>query len=154
MRGARQRRTAASPPTEYFNRGDNESCGYLEVRQRGGVRLHTGTASLEPVRKRPNLRVLTKAQATRIAGQVLLAAGSVGTPHLLELSGIGDGERLQAFDIGVQRHRPDLGQNLQDDLQLGQAFRVQGTRTLNERARTLWVRRAWRSRMRSTGGAR
>ena len=156
---------AGIPPTQDFNRGDNEGCGYFHVNQRSGVRWHTGKAFLEPARARPNLRVLTGAQATRIdvaggrvraleleldgsparaavTGELVLAAGAIGTPHLLELSGIGDGDRLRGLGIEVRHHAPGVGENLQDHLQLRLAFEVQGTRTLNERASSLWGKAA------------
>jgi choline dehydrogenase len=145
------------PPVEDFNRGDNSGCGYFQVNQRSGVRWHSGKAFLAPVRGRPNLRVVTNARAERIelaggrvvglaldrageaararvAGELILAAGAIGSPHLLELSGIGDGARLGALGIEVAHHQPGVGENLQDHLQIRCAFRVSGTPTLNEQA--------------------
>ncbi len=149
------------PKTDDFNDGDNEGCGYFQVNQRRGVRWHTGRAFLEPVRARANLRVLTRARAQRIlidggrvdglevdlagdharvevAGELVLAAGAIGSPHVLELSGIGDGARLQDLGLQVRHHAPAVGENLQDHLQLRVAFRVAGTKTLNERANSIW----------------
>jgi len=156
---------AGIPPVDDFNRGDNAGCGYFQVNQKGGVRWHTGKAFLAPVRHRPNLRVVTGARAERIeldgnrvtalalsrdgepgrarvAGELVLAAGAIGSPHLLELSGIGDGARLAELGLDVRHHAPGVGENLQDHLQLRCAYRVSGTRTLNERARSLWGK-AW-----------
>jgi choline dehydrogenase len=153
------------PPVDDFNRGDNTGCGYFQVNQKGGVRWHTGKAFLAPVRRRPNLRVVTGARAERmeladgrvtglvvdrggeparvsVAGELILAGGAIGSPHLLELSGIGDGARLAALGLDVQLDRPAVGENLQDHLQIRCAWRVSGTRTLNERANSLWGK-AW-----------
>jgi len=151
------------PATEDFNRGDNEGCGYFQVNQKRGVRWSTAKAFLRPVMRRPNLQVLTDAQASRIrleggraAGvdftrqampyyaaarrEVVLAAGSIGSPHLLQLSGIGPGELLQRCGIALRHDLPGVGENLQDHLQIRMAYKVAHTRTLNERANSLWGR--------------
>jgi len=72
--------------------------------------------------------------------EVVLAAGAVGTPHLLELSGVGDGARLQALGLPVVRHLPGVGENLQDHLQLRPVFGITGAPTLNTLARPIWRR--------------
>jgi len=148
------------PKTTDFNRGDNEGCGYFQVNQRRGVRWSTAKAFLRPARSRPNLRVLTGAQATRIdleggravglrfrhdgaevyaavRGELLLAAGAIGSPQLLQLSGVGPGELLQGLDIPVVRDLQGVGANLQDHLQLRLVYKVENTRTLNEDASRL-----------------
>jgi len=149
------------PPTEDFNRGDNEGCGYFQVNQKKGVRWNTAKAFLHPVAGRPNLTVLTHAQAQRLLlegrqvtgidfdqagqprratarGEVILAAGAVGSPQLLELSGIGQGALLQAQGIAVAHDMPDVGENLQDHLQMRMIFQVENTVTLNQRAGSLF----------------
>jgi choline dehydrogenase len=151
------------PRTADFNRGDNEGCGYFQVNQRRGVRWSTAKAFLRPARSRPNLRVLTHAQATRIEldgprvvglevrreggtahaavrGELVLASGAIGSPQLLQLSGIGPGGLLRACGIAPQHELPGVGENLQDHLQLRLVYTVQGTRTLNERAASLLAR--------------
>ncbi|MGQ0664920.1 MAG: GMC family oxidoreductase [Pseudomonadota bacterium] len=148
------------PKTDDFNRGDNEGCGYFQVNQKRGVRLTTAKAFLRPAIGRPNLEVVTRSQAKRIRldgrraigvdfwhgdrpshaearGEVILAAGAVGSPHLLQLSGIGAGELLAERGIAVRHDLPGVGENLQDHLQIRMAFRVSNTRTLNERANRL-----------------
>ena len=152
---------AGIPRTDDFNRGDNEGAGYFEVTQRRGIRWTTAKAYLKPVMARPNLRVLTGAQAERVvieggeargvvvrhegaqksflaAREVVLAAGAIGTPHLLELSGIGRGDVLAANGIAPLVEVPGVGENLQDHLQLRLAFKVQGVKTLNTLANSLW----------------
>jgi choline dehydrogenase len=150
------------PPTEDFNRGDNEGCGYFRVTQRRGVRWTTAKAFLRPVRRRPNLAVVTHAHVQRLvieegratgvvfrrdgvehrvqAGEVVLAAGAVGSPHLLELSGVGDARRLADLGIAPVLDRPAVGENLQDHLQVRLAYRVRGTRTLNEASHSLFAK--------------
>jgi choline dehydrogenase len=145
------------PRTDDFNRGDNEGCGYFQVTQRRGVRWSTSRAFLRPVMSRPNLRVVTNAQAKRIvldgrratgvefwqdgrvvradaAGEVVLAAGAVGSPHLLQVSGIGPGEVLRGHGVEVVHELPGVGGNLQDHLQLRLIYKVSNIPTLNERA--------------------
>ena len=149
------------PATEDFNRGDNSGIGYFDVNQRRGWRLNAAQAFLRPVRHRRNLTIITGAQAHRlvIAGrrcsgvefvgaggravaharrEVLLAAGSINSPQLLELSGVGDGSRLQGLGIPTVLDAPGVGSNLQDHLQLRMSFRVTGVRTLNTIAATWW----------------
>ena len=148
-----------------FNRGDNEGCGYFQVNQRRGVRVSTAKAFLKPARGRANLTVLTRAQATRIrlegrrvvgiefvqagaaarAGigrELLLATGSIGSPQLLQLSGIGPAALLRAHGIPVLHELAGIGENLQDHLQIRMAYKVKNTRTLNEQANSL-MGRAW-----------
>ncbi len=151
---------AGIPKTDDFNRGNNEGCGYFHVNQRSGIRVSAAKAFLKPAMKRSNLTVLTHAQARRLRladgrvtgvdiwhngedthvaadGEVVLATGSVGSPQLLELSGIGGGAVLQAPGIGVARDLPGVGENLQDHLQIRCAYKVHGVKTLNERANRL-----------------
>ncbi len=152
---------AGIPATEDFNRGNNEGVGYFEVNQRRGVRWNTGKAFLRPAQGRPNLRVMTGVQVQRLAlsapgdgplratgvwlqpagggalqqvhaaRQVVLAAGAIGSPMLLQRSGIGAGEALQAVGVAPRLHLPGVGANLQDHLQIRAVFEVQGVRTLN-----------------------
>ncbi len=142
------------PATDDFNRGDNSGVGYFEVNQKRGVRWNTSKAFLRPAMTRPNLTVITGAQAQRVVfdgrravgveyrgggtdyvararAEVLLTSGAVNSPQLLELSGIGAGHRLQALGIDVVQDLPGVGENLQDHLQLRMAYRVEGVRTLN-----------------------
>ena len=137
-----------------FNRGDNEGSGYFEVNQRRGRRWSAATAFLKPILKRPNLHLKTGAHVERIlfegrratglrysqhgvshearAGrEVILAAGAIGSPHLLELSGVGAPDRLIAISAPVVHALPGVGENLQDHLQLRAIFGVTGARTLN-----------------------
>ncbi|SPR95798.1 GMC family oxidoreductase [Cupriavidus taiwanensis] len=152
---------AGIPRTDDFNRGDNFGVGYFEVNQRRGIRWNTAKAFLRRASERPNLTIVTGAQVSglsfdgrRCTGvnylgggrehaaaatlEVILAAGAVNTPQLLELSGIGQAERLQALGIPVRHALPGVGENLQDHLQLRSVVKVNGVRTLNTRAASLW----------------
>ncbi|NIR30622.1 MAG: choline dehydrogenase [Gammaproteobacteria bacterium] len=151
------------PKTDDFNRGDNEGCGYFQVNQRRGIRWTTAKAFLRPALQRPNLTVLTHAQASRIpfegrrasgvefwhhgraarAGarcEVVLASGAVGSPQLLEVSGVGRPELLRQHDIPVVKALEGVGENLQDHLQIRMVFKVRNTTTLNQRYHSLWSR--------------
>ncbi len=148
------------PKTEDFNRGDNLGCGYFQVNQRNGVRWSTAKAFLKPAQGRANLTVLTEAQALglifdgrRVAGleirhqgavkqveargEVILASGAIGSPQLLQLSGIGPGDLLPGHGIAVRHELPGVGGNLQDHLQIRTVFKVSGTKTLNGPANSL-----------------
>ncbi|WP_011299499.1 GMC family oxidoreductase [Cupriavidus necator] len=152
---------AGIPRTDDFNRGDNFGVGYFEVNQRRGIRWNTSKAFLRRAADRPNLTIVTGAQVSALTfegrrctgvnyvggGQahsaaarheVILAAGAVNTPQLLELSGIGQGERLQALGIQVRHALPGVGENLQDHLQLRTVVKVNGVRTLNTRVASWW----------------
>ena len=156
---------AGIPRTADFNSGDNEGGGYFDVNQRSGIRWNTSKAFLRPAANRPNLRVLTGAQAERLiieggevkgvifhhqgqriearaARETVLSAGAIGSPHLLELSGIGQGAALQAAGITPLVEVPGVGANLQDHLQLRLVYKVTGVPTLNEKASSLWGKAA------------
>jgi len=156
---------AGIPRVEDFNRGDNEGVGYFHVNQRRGVRWNATKAFLRPALRRPNLQVWTCAQVERIVfdgksasgvevaplgggepmrarlapgGEVVLATGSIGTPQILQLSGIGAPALLAEHGIDVRHVLPGVGENLQDHLQIRAVYGVDGVRTLNTMAATLW----------------
>ena len=145
---------AGLPKVTDFNRGDNHGVGYFHVTQRGGIRLNTAKAFLNKVRHRRNLRIVTGAQAKRVLvenrravgvevrvngadriaqvrGEVILAAGAIGSPHLLELSGIGRPEHLRTLGIDVVHALSGLGENLRDHLQLRLIYKLKHALTLN-----------------------
>lgn len=148
------------PKIDDFNTGDNEGCGYFEVNQKGGVRMSTARAFLKPARGRPNLKVLTHAHTktllfvekrvsgvafdhngsaaqASVAGEVILSAGSVNSPKILELSGIGRGDVLSQFDIPVRHDLSGVGENLQDHLQIRTVFKIKNAVTMNQKANSL-----------------
>ena len=148
-------------PRADFNDGNNEGSGFFEVNQREGVRWNTADGFLRPAMKRPNLRVVTQAEIERLVvegrtvrgvvfrhrearrqalarAEVLLAAGSINSPKILELSGIGQPERLAGLGIEVIHSSPGVGENLQDHLQIRTVFKVRNARTLNTLANSFW----------------
>jgi choline dehydrogenase len=156
---------AGIPRCDDFNRGDNEGVGYFEVNQRAGIRWNATKAFLRPALGRRNLQVWTGAHIQRVlfegrratgveiaplgggapvqatlapGGEVILATGSIGTPQILQLSGIGAPALLAAHGIEVRHALPGVGANLQDHLQIRAVYGVEGTKTLNTMAATLW----------------
>ncbi|WP_372528551.1 GMC family oxidoreductase [Piscinibacter sp.] len=158
---------AGIPHSDDFNRGDNEGVGYFQVNQRGGIRWNAAKGFLRPVLKRPNLQVWTGAQIARVmleasdggpravgidvvphgggqrvraraAREVILCTGAVGTPQLLQLSGIGPGALLQQHGIAVAHELPGVGENLQDHLQIRAVYQVDGVKTLNTMVSSAW----------------
>ncbi len=157
---------AGIPKVEDFNRGDNEGCGYFHVNQKTGVRWNTSKGFLRPVRSRANLTVETDAMVERLlldgrrvtglemrqggqrhtvraAREVVLAAGAIGSPQIMQLSGIGPGAVLRPFGIEVRHELKGVGGNLQDHLQVRCAYKVSGVRTMNERFQSLVQRAAF-----------
>jgi choline dehydrogenase len=149
------------PSVTDFNRGDNHGVAYFHVTQRGGIRVNTARAFLKPVRNRANLRIVSRAQAKRVLienrraigvevsvdgtdqiararGEVILSAGAIGSPHLLELSGVGQAVRLRDLGIEIVHALEGVGENLQDHLQLRLIYKVSNALTLNTLAANMW----------------
>jgi choline dehydrogenase len=143
-----------------FNTGDNEGACAFHVNQKRGRRWSAASGFLKPVLKRPNLRLETHclveaialegaraagvrwrrngtAQSARCRGEVILAAGSIGSTQILKLSGIGPAGELQELGIAVALDKPGVGENLQDHLQLRLIYEISGFKTLNEMYRSL-----------------
>lgn len=158
---------AGIPASDDFNQGVNEGVGYFEVNQKDGWRWNAAKAFLRPAcQSRANFTLWTQSQTERLLierqadgglkctgalvrrdgttvtvkarKELVLSAGSIGTPQLLQLSGIGPGELLQRHGIQVLADRPGVGANLQDHLQIRTVFKVQGVKTLNSIASSLW----------------
>ena len=145
-------------PVEDFNTGDNEGAGYFHVNQKTGRRWSAARGFLKPVLDRPNLRLVTgvivdrvtieggravgvvyrrggETHLARARGEVILATGAVGTPAVLQRSGIGPAAVLADAGVEPVVDRPGVGANLQDQLQLRAIYKVSGARTMNE---TYW----------------
>ncbi len=152
-------------PIKVFNTGDNSGCAYFQMTQKKGVRWSATKAFLRPVLHRKNLTVLTDAHVTRlqfegrsctgvefraggdkrVAGatrEVVLAAGAIGSPQLLQLSGVGPAALLQSHGIAVVHDHPGVGENLHDHLQIRMQYKVSGVKTLNLMANSLWGKAA------------
>ncbi|MCC0054951.1 MAG: GMC family oxidoreductase N-terminal domain-containing protein [Rhodobiaceae bacterium] len=155
---------AGIPRTEDFNRGDNFGSSYFRVNQKNGWRWNTAKGFLRPIRDRDNLRIETKAMCESLimegrrargvryrqngilrqahaSGETILAAGAIGSPQLLQLSGIGPARLLRTHGIDVIHALEGVGRNLQDHLQLRTIFRLQNAKTLNQIAGN-WMGRA------------
>ncbi|TNE99361.1 MAG: choline dehydrogenase, partial [Gammaproteobacteria bacterium] len=157
---------AGVPRTRDFNRGDNEGVDYFEVNQRSGWRWNTSKAFLREAEKRPNLTLWHSSQVlgletetidgkqprctgvrveragygeilAQAAREVVLSAGAIGSPQILQLSGIGPAALLKEHDIPVVADLPGVGENLQDHLQIRSVYKVKGAKTLNTMANSL-----------------
>ena len=155
---------AGIPRTEDFNRGSNEGVAYFEVNQRSGWRWNTAKAFLRPALKRDNLTLWHSTQVNRllfdrrgealrctgveverdgqvqratVSGEVVLCAGAIGTPHLLQLSGVGPKELLKEHGVELVHELPGVGENLQDHLQIRSIYKITNGKTLNAIASTL-----------------
>ncbi len=153
--------------TDDFNQGDNEGVGYFEVNQHRGWRWNASQAFVRPAcTARANFTLWTNTQVMRLnlsrqpdgqlrcqgvtvlrggtalevkaREEVILSAGAIGSPQLLQLSGIGPGDLLQRHGIEVLHDAPGVGANLQDHLQIRTVFKVQGVQTLNTLASNWW----------------
>ena len=154
------------PKIREFNRGDNFGSAYFQMNQRRGVRWSATKAFLRPVLSRPNLTVITNALVERMRigrrngmprsegvefvherdgrtfaearRETILAAGSIGSPQLLQLSGVGPAAMLSARGIEPIRHLAGVGENLHDHLQIRMQYKVKHTVTLNDRVNSLF----------------
>lgn len=148
------------PKVADFNTGDNEGVSYFKVNQRGGWRVNTAKAFLRTAPK-DKVRVETHAQITKViiednravgveylhkgetkiakaTAEVILSAGAIGSPQILQLSGLGPAAVLQDNGVDVLRDCPDVGENLQDHLQLRCIWKLKNAKTLNTMANTLF----------------
>ncbi|MDZ7602502.1 MAG: GMC family oxidoreductase N-terminal domain-containing protein [Hoeflea sp.] len=142
-----------------FNAATNEGIGLYQNTAKGGFRMSAARAYLNPARKRANLTVLSRAHATRIlfdglratgvefvrhgaiervhaAREVIVSGGSVNSPQLLMLSGVGPADVLKRHGIDVVRQQPNVGRHLQDHLCIDHTYRAR-VRTLNDELRPL-----------------
>ena len=158
------------PKIREFNRGDNFGSAFFQMNQKRGVRWHATKAFLRPALSRPNLTVITQALVERVRMgnrngvvhaegiefshprdgkcfaqanvETILAAGSIGSPQLLQLSGIGPAPMLASRGITPVHDVAGVGANLHDHLQIRMQYKVKNTRTLNERANSLFGKAA------------
>ncbi|MET3379987.1 GMC family oxidoreductase [Variovorax paradoxus] len=157
---------AGVPHTADFNRGNNEGVGYFQVNQKNGWRWNTAKAFLRPTcYGRPNFELWTGAQVSRLlfetlpdgtrrctgaevwngsemttadaTREVILSAGAIGSPQILQLSGIGPADLLRQHGIDVVLDAPGVGANLQDHLQIRAVYKIEGAPTLNVMASSM-----------------
>ena len=148
--------TCGYPHNPDVNGASQDGFGYCQITVRKGRRASTAQAFLAPVRSRPNLTVLTHALTTRVlfegkravgveysqhgerktvraTREVILCGGAINSPQILELSGVGDGERLRGLGIETTHHLPGVGENLQDHFAIRMSWRVTRPITYNDR---------------------
>jgi choline dehydrogenase len=153
--------TLGVPRNEDFNGSAQVGAGYYQLTTNGGLRCSTASAFLRPARKRVNLHIATNAQAARILfdedrasgvryrqegvmktaqcrGEVLLSAGAIQSPQLLQLSGIGPAALLARHGIPVRVDAPQVGENLQDHLQIRLGYQCTQPITTNDQLNSWW----------------
>ncbi len=146
-----------------FNTGDNSGSSYFQVNQKRGRRWSAARGFLRPAMNRPNLVVETGAHVVRVEivdgrasaieyrkdgrlvkasarGEIILSAGAVASPTILERSGIGNPDLLKGHGIAPLVDLPGVGENLQDHLQIRPIYKVTGIRTLNDAYANLFRR--------------
>jgi choline dehydrogenase len=151
------------PKVDDFNRGNNEGCAYTQMTSRRARRWSSATAFLKPARRRPNLRVETNAHTTgirfdgkravavmylkdgathvaRVAGEAILASGAIGSPQMLQLSGIGPAALLRDRGVAVVHELPGVGENFHDHPDVRYITKVTGADTINTRYHNLFKR--------------
>ena len=157
---------AGVPHSSDFNRGNNEGVGYFQVNQKNGWRWNTAKAFLRPTcYGRPNFELWTGAQVSRLlfetqadgtrrctgvevwngtekvtaraTREVVLSAGAIGSPQILQLSGVGPAELLRQHGVDVVLDAPGVGANLQDHLQIRAVYKISGAPTLNVMASSM-----------------
>ena len=153
------------PKIRCFNQGDNFGCAYFQMNQRRGRRWSATRAFLRPVAHRTSLQVVTGAHVTRVRtngkiaqgiefrlggeacfaeakAETILAAGAIGSPQLLQLSGIGSSSLLEKLQIPLVHDLPGVGENLHDHLQIRLQYKVRNAKTLNGIANRWWGKAA------------
>ena len=141
-----------------YNNGQQEGFGYFQVTQKGGERWSCARGYLDPIRSRANLKIETDAYTTKVLlegkravgvaytqngvtkearanREVIVSAGAVKSPHILELSGIGNPDLLSPLGIPVNHALPGVGENYRDHYAPRMNWRVKLPVTLNERSR-------------------
>ena len=143
------------PKTKDFNTGVTEGCGYFQVTEKNGLRCSTAVGYLNPAKKRKNLKIVTRAHVKNIEfennkaiavnywinknlikakanTEIILSAGSIGSPHILQASGVGPGNLLKKYNINIVKEHPFVGKNLHDHLMLRPVYKVKNIYTLNK----------------------
>jgi len=149
------------PKVNDFNKGDNFGCGYFQVTEKKGFRCSASVGYLNPIKKRKNLKILTKAHVKNITfeekkatgitywknnqlitaktrKEVILSAGAIGSPHILQISGIGDPSKIKNHGIKIVHNSPGVGKNLQDHIMMRPVYKVKNIKTLNKKINSLY----------------
>jgi len=151
------------PKVTDFNKGDNFGCGYFQVTEKKGLRCSAAVGYLRPVKNRNNLKIITKAHVRNInfdkkkavgisywrdnqllkakaKKEVILSAGSIGSPHILQVSGIGDPSKIRNHGIEIINNSPGVGKNLQDHIMMRPVYKVKNIKTLNKKVNSFFGR--------------
>ncbi|MDA7572828.1 GMC family oxidoreductase N-terminal domain-containing protein [Candidatus Pelagibacter sp.] len=149
------------PMVNDFNKGDNTGCGYFQVTEKNGLRCSAAVGYLNPIKNRKNLKIETKCHVEKINfknnkaisisywkdnqsitvksnKEIILSAGSIGSPQILQTSGIGDAEKLSKLGIDIVKNSIGVGKNLQDHLMFRPVYKVKNIETLNKKINSLF----------------
>jgi choline dehydrogenase len=149
------------PKTKDFNTGDNHGCGYFQVTEKDGFRCSTAVGYLNPAKKRPNLKIVTKAHVKKINfenkvakeveywienelftvsanKEIVLSSGAIGSPQLLQVSGVGNSDKLKELGIEMVHELKGVGENLQDHLMFRPIYKIQNIKSLNKKINSLF----------------
>jgi len=149
------------PKVNDFNRGDNFGCGYFQVTEKKGLRCSAAVGYLRPIKKRNNLKIITEAHVKNIdfenrkatgvsywkdnqlikaksKKEVILSAGSIGSPHILQVSGIGNPLKIKDNGIEIIHNSPGVGKNLQDHIMMRPVYKVKNIKTLNKKVNSFF----------------
>jgi len=153
------------PRTNDFNTGDNYGVGYFQFttsyKRLLKLRCSAAKGYLDPIKNRANLKIVVNAHVEKINfenkkaigvnyftknkintvnanKEIILSAGSIGSPHILQVSGIGDGEKLKKYDINVIHELKGVGKNLQDHLMFRPVYKVKNLKSLNKKINSLF----------------
>ncbi len=149
------------PKVNDFNKGDNFGCGYFQVTERNGLRCSAAVGYLNPIKNNKNLKIETKCHVQKINfknnkavsviyfkdnkqitvkanKEILLSAGSIGSPQILQTSGVGDVDKLKNLGIEVTKDLKGVGKNLQDHLMFRPVFKVKNIKTLNKKINSIF----------------
>ncbi len=149
------------PKVDDFNKGDNFGCGYFQVTERNGLRCSAAVGYLNPIKKNNNLKIETKCHVQKINfenkkavsvdylkgdnklkvkanKEIILSAGSIGSPQILQTSGIGESSKLKNLGIEIVNDLKGVGKNLQDHLMFRPVYKVKNIKTLNRKINSVF----------------
>ncbi len=149
------------PKTKDFNTGDNLGCGYFQVTEKDGFRCSTSVGYLNPIKNRKNLEIITHAHVKKIifenkiaksvefwkgdelkkveaSREIILSSGAIGSPQILQVSGIGSSEKLKNLGIEMVHNLNGVGENLHDHLMLRPIYKINGLKSLNKKINSLF----------------
>ena len=149
------------PKTDDFNTGNNHGCGYYQVTEKDGFRCSTAVGYLNPIKKRSNLKIIINAHIKKINfenkiakeveywvdnklftvgadKEIILSSGAIGSPQLLQVSGIGDSNKLKKLGIEIVHELKGVGENLQDHLMFRPIYKIQKLKSLNKKINSLF----------------